>query len=608
MADYLTAARSDTRKSVQSGTSPADSDPITSPATAAKDKRPQIPAATAKEVFVRRRGMLYNERSSWVETWRFLADYFYPRKGRWFITQENRGERRDQKIIDGTTRYAVRDFSAGMVSGITSPSRPWFRFQTADRDMMKRSDVKDWCYLCSALILDALGRSNFYNVLPSVYGEFGVFGTMAMYEMEDYKDLFRFFPATINSYMISQDPRLNVDTIYRDRRMTVRQLVDMFGFENCSQRTQNMYKTGSTEQWIDLTHAIEPNTDKNPFMADARGMDFRSVWYEWGEENNKLLRTSGFRDFPALVARWDTTGEDVYGVGPGHDALGDAKALMYQQKQKAKAIDKLVDPPMVGSPALKKQRASLLPGDVTYVDGQAGQTGFAPAYVIKPDPQLLLEDLKELQERIETAFYRDLFQMLANDDRSGVTAREIEEKHEEKLLMLGPALQHVNTEFLDPTVNRTFKIMMRRGALPPPPKVLQGKKLDIEYISILAQAMKMVSTGASDQFLGYITQASNAKQLADATGLGDKIDFDEMTDDYADKLGVKPSIIVDDDVLKQKRAARAKAQAAAQAQALAAPAAQAGAAAKNLASAPMGGDTALSRMLGMGQNQPGAGQ
>lgn len=607
--DTISAAQSMNPKRATGGTTPSDSDPISGPKYGPTRKDlPKIPAATAKDVFVRRRGMLYNERSSWVETWRFLADYFYPRKGRWFITQENRGERRDQKIIDGTTRYAVRDLSAGMMSGITSPSRPWFTFQTTDPDMMKRTDVKDWCYDCSGRMLAAFGRSNLYNVLTSVYAELGVFGTMAMYEMEDFKDIFRFFPATINSYMIAQDQRLEVDTIYRDRRMQVRQLIEMFGFENCSQRTQNMWKTGSTEQWIDLTHAIERNQDRNPYMVDAGNMPFRSVWYEWGEENNKFLRISGFNEFPAFVSRWETTGEDVYGVGPGHDALGDAKALMYQQKQKAKAIDKLVDPPMVGSPALKKQRASLLPGDVTYVDGQNGQTGFAPAYVIKPDPQLLLEDLKELQERINTAFYRDLFQMLANDNRSGITAREIEERHEEKLLMLGPVLERINNELLDPLIERSFKIMSRRGALPPPPKVLQGKQLDIQYVSILAQAMKMVGTGANDQFLGYVAQASNAKQLADATGIGDKIDFDEMTENYADQLGIKPTIIVDEQVVKQRRAARAQQQQAAQAQALADPAAKIGAAAKNLAAAPVGGDTALSRILGMGTQQPGAGQ
>lgn len=602
--DTVTAARK-----VRSQQVAANSDPV-SQSGDAKRQTPQLPIYTAKETFVKRRGALFNERSSWVETWRFLADYFYPRKGRWFISQENRGERRDQKIMDGTTRFAVRDFSAGLMSGITSPSRPWFKFQTADRNMMKRSDVKDWCYTSSELILDALGRSNFYNVLPSVYGEFGVFGTMALYQMEDFKDIFRFFPATINSYMISQSQRLSVDTIYRDRRMTVRQLVSMFGIENCSIRTQNMYKAHNTEQWIDITHVIEPNDDRNEFMVDARNMPYRSVWYEWGEENDKLLRISGFNEFPAFVARFETTGEDVYGVGPGHDALGDAKALMYQQKQKAKAIDKLVDPPMVGSAALKKQRASLLPGDVTYVDMQNGQQGFTPAYVIKPDAALLLEDLKELQERVETAFYRDLFQMLANDNRSGITAREIEEKHEEKLLMLGPALQHVNKEFLDPCIQRTFNIMTRRRMLPDPPAALSGQKLDIEYISILAQAMRMVGTSVNDQFLGYITQASSAKQAADATGIGDKVDFDEMTQNYAEQLGVKPSIMVDEEVVKQRRLARQKAEQAQQLAASADPTAKYAAAAKNLANAPTdpSQDTALTRALGMGKNQPGAGQ
>ena len=88
------------------------------------------------------------------------------------------------------------------------------------------------------------------------------------------------------------------------------------------------------------------------------------------------------------------------------------EALMLQQKRKAQAIDKLVDPPLVGNPKLRNQKVSMLPGDVTYVDESTGKVGLRPIYEIEPNIQALLEDIGETQKRIDTVMYRDIFQML----------------------------------------------------------------------------------------------------------------------------------------------------------------------------------------------------
>ena len=50
---------------------------------------------------------------------------------------------------------------------------------------------------------------------------------------------------------------------------------------------------------------------------------------------------------------------------------------------------------------------------------------------------------------------------MAFSDRRQITAREIEERHEEKLLMLGPVLERLNDELLRPLIDRTFNIMVR---------------------------------------------------------------------------------------------------------------------------------------------------
>ena len=169
---------------------------------------------------------------------------------------------------------------------------------------------------------------------------------------------------------------------------------------------------------------------------------------------------------PVVAPRWDTTSDDVYGSSPGMDALGSAKALQFQHKRLAQLQDKLVNPPMVAPSSLKNQRTSLLPGDVTYQDIQSGMTGFQPAITV--DSRSITEMRNSIaaeQNQINQAFYADLFLMLSLTQDHNRTAREVAELQEEKLLMLGPVLERLNDELLDPLVDRTFSIMLRKGLI-----------------------------------------------------------------------------------------------------------------------------------------------
>ena len=196
----------------------------------------------------------------------------------------------------------------------------------------------------------------------------------------------------------------------------------------------------------------------------------------------------------------------------------------------------------------------------------------------------------QVRNRIQRAFYEDLFLMLANSDRRQITAREIEERHEEKLLALGPVLEQVNQDLLDPLTDIVFDIHMRQGLIPPPPQELQGMDLKVEYVSIMAQAQKMLGIAGVDRFTGFVGQLA----AADPSVL-DKIKADKVVDVYADMTSVPPNIVRSDDEVKLIRDQRAKAQQAqAQAQAMQMQVQNAQA----LSQTKLEGDSALDELLG----------
>ena len=132
------------------------------------------------------RGELHNERQSFEPHWKDILDHTLPRRARFYTEQVNRGERKNQKIVDTTPSKAIRTFRAGMQSGITSRVRPWFQLSIADKDMAESEAVKQWLHDTTDRMLSVFDRSNFYHSMPIVYGDLGLVGNAAMLIEEDF--------------------------------------------------------------------------------------------------------------------------------------------------------------------------------------------------------------------------------------------------------------------------------------------------------------------------------------------------------------------------------------------------------------------------------------
>lgn len=502
----------------------------------------------------------------WLPLWRDISDYIAPDMGRWNLADANEGKRRDQKIINSTARAALKILASGMFSGMTSPSRPWFKLATPDAALMEFGPVKSWLHQAERVMQDVFARSNLYNVLPTLYGELGGFGIGAIACMPDDDEFVRFYNFTAGSYMAATSSRQQVDSLYREFRMTARQMEQQFGREALSQAAQSLLAS-NPDAWVDVCHAVEPNDKRDTARPDNRNMPFRSVYWEKGGDADKVLRESGFQSSPIMVPRWDVNGENVYGHGPGSVALGDTKALQLMEKRKAQMLEKLVNPPMGAPAALRGQRASILPGDITYLDATNAGQQFAPLHEINPAAYTALRgEIAAHEERINSAFFVDLFLMISSMDDVR-TATEIAARKEEKMLMLGPVLERMNDELLDPLIDRVFNLMLEQSAprwsgllpgkpmLPPPPDELAGMDLNVEYVSILAQAQKALGVTGIERVVGF---AGNLAGIY--PDIIDKVDFDQGLDEYAAMLGAPPTMIRSDDAVAEIRKQRAQAQ------------------------------------------------
>jgi hypothetical protein len=482
------------------------------------------------------------EYNSFESHHRELAEQILPRVGRWLTSDTNKGGKKNGKIIDNTAKLALGVLSAGMMSGLTSPARPWFNLQHPDPKIEGKQKVKSWNSAVKDQINSVFSRSNLYDSLPLLYAELGLFGQCPIAVFADVDDVIHTQTFTQGEYWIANNEKGVVERFARSFRMTVGQVVAYSGYENCSSTVQNLYDNSSYDEWVDLYHLVEANSGRDFSKADSISKPFRSVLYEQSS-SDRALSFDGFEEFPIFCPRWQVTSNDIYASGcPGMDALGDTKQLQLHEKRSAEAIEKMVRPPMVADPDMRNRHKTQMPGGVTYSTFVNGRPGFQEAYKTDVRINELEAKSEQIRGRINQAFFADLFLMLSSSNRRQITAREVEERHEEKLLMLGPVLERLNKELLDPLIGRTFNIMNEKGLIPEPPRELYNAEIKVEYISVLHQAQRSVGVSAVDRLLGFASEV-----IAIDPSSKNKVNFGKMIDTYGNMLGTHPNLIRSDE-------------------------------------------------------------
>lgn len=565
------------------------------------------------EAYRNRDGHLRQQLEQWIPQYRQINEQILPR-ARFQPTDTNRGDKKFLAIVNNVAGLALRTAVAGLVAN-TSPVRPWFRLTTPDPDLAELGNVREWLHVVEERMRAVFAKSNIYQCLTMAYMDLLAYGTTLFVIDEDDETILRGYHAPIGSYRLACSERGRPDTAFRDLTFSVRQLILKFGPENASDRVRNLFKEGQYDQPIDVTHVVEPNDDHVPGSLLPREKPFRSCWYEGpvgpagrmtgaggspgtlgSAASDKFLRESGLSEQRAIGARWMVIGDDVYGTNsPGMEALGDTLAVQAYEKVKAQVTEILAGPPTAVPYGMA--HVSLLPRKITNM-GQNTPPGQRPYALVEPNPQALAALEAQIGahgQRINRTLYADLWQTLAMLEQTGgrqMTAEEVRARIEEKLVQLSPALLRQDDELLRPTIDTAFPIMMRAGLFPPPPQELLGVEVRVEFVSMLHQAQSIIQLGSVERLAGFVAQLAEGGR-PDAL---DKLNIDKMVDDYARTLGVQPNLVLSDDEVQQVRATRQKQQAMAQA---AGALDVGGKAAKNLASAPMDGDTALSRLVGL---------
>ena len=513
-----------------------------------------------RESILSRWTQLKQERAPYVDQWLEIGRNITPSSGRFLESAEsskNEARGRWNKIYNNTATRAANILAAGLMSGMTDPSSQWFALTTGDPNLDSSQAVKVWMDQVQRILEMSFTRTNTYQALHHGWREVGTMGVMAIVIVEDPRQGFYCVPLCAGEYAIGVNYRGEPDTLYRHFSMTAAQIVERYGRKNVGHNVLMCYDQKNVDKKFRCLHAIEPRFDRDPTKQDNMNMAYRSVvlLIDSGDDSTGVLEESGYNEFPAVVGRWGASGSDVYSEeAPGMVALGDVKQLQHQELQKGNAIDYQVDPPKILPTSARDKDIDFLPGGVSYVDMPNSSHQVQSAFNVGLNLQHLTQDIAMVTQRINQAFNVDLFLMLMGSTKN-MTATEVAERHEEKLMMLGPVLSRLNHEVLRPLIERTFNILQRAGEIPPAPPELVGQKLNIEYTSMLARSQRAIRATGLTNFLGMVGQIAQFKPEALM-----KVNAFNVINEYADYYSVAPSVVVPDDEAAAQMQAQQQAQ------------------------------------------------
>lgn len=488
---------------------------------------------------------LQGQRENWQNHFQELADYMLPRKAD-IVRKRTRGEKRMEQIFDGTALQAVDLLSASLHGMLTSGATPWFHLALKDPDIGRDSQVQEWLETTSLRMMKAFNQSNFETEIHEMYVDLVVFGTGCMFVEMDGNQL-RFSTRHISEFHISESQYGLVDTVFRKYKVPARQAVMRFGYDNVTEYIRKKYDKKPDDE-VELLHAVLPRYERDVTKEDKLNMPFASVYICM--ESKMPLSIGGFQEFPYIVPRFLKATGETMGRSPAMVALPDVKMLNLMSKTIIQAAQKQIDPPLLVPDDGFILPIRTNPGGLNFFRAGSRDT-ITPLNVGANIPiGLQMEEQRRLA--IRSAFYVD---QLLSGGAPNMTATEVIQRQEERMRVIGPVLGRLMNEMLRPLIERTFALMLRNDMLDVAPEILQGRDVDIEYVSPLARAQKSSSLNNTMKALEILMP------LSQSLPVGDHVDPDGLVRHITEALGVPKTVLNSEEEIAQQRQQRAEQQA-----------------------------------------------
>uniref|UniRef100_A0A6M3L375 Putative head tail connector protein n=1 Tax=viral metagenome TaxID=1070528 RepID=A0A6M3L375_9ZZZZ len=509
---------------------------------------------TAKDKIKRFKELL-GQRDNFSSYWQNLHEYFYIESPDITRAYAQGAEMDTNRLYDSTTLEAPDVLASGFMNYLTPPTAKWFRLRSKDQRLLDNKEVTDFLDDVADEVYHTLNKSNFYEQSFPNYKSSGVYGTSILLEEDDLEDVARFYSLPLTQCCIAEDARGRVVQYYIEFEYTSFQAATRWGMEALTEVQKQEVNGQDQNKKHKYLLCIGKREIRDVTKIDKKNLPIEATWID--VENEKVVEEGGYYEFPVFTHRFDKRPFIAWGFSPAMKALPFARLLNAIAKTNLRAMMKATDPPVA-----VPHNAFIMPFNAnpramnyykkTSMDGAKDIFSFANF----GDPKTGMAAVEYYTQQIKSLMYNDIFLTFENITKQ-MQNPEVQERINEKMAMLGPAVGRYMGAVLNPTIIRTIGILDRAGRLPDVPDALRDNpQFEIDYVSQLAQAQKRSELNSLMTGLQLVGQV--AQFVPESL---DKIDTDTAIDEAWDIIGAPVKVLRDDQEVQTIRENRQQAMA-----------------------------------------------
>ena len=437
---------------------------------------------------LQRLAQLKTIRQPYEAMWQDVTDYVLPRRSMWDI-ESIPGQKPDKMLHDSTALTELQTLVDGTIGNLVSLYIRWIHLLMEDRLQNDAPWVRDWLEDVENVLYAAFERSNFYDSFSEYFMDGASIGTGIMLVEDDVRDKSLLFSTRhMKECYIAEGRNGKVDTVYREFKMSNRQIMQLWG-DRVSQQRKEQYKERPYAKGT-IIHACFPRSERDPSKIDKYNKAWVSLYID-KEFNDKkdFLDEGGYDSFPYLVWRWRKNSDEWYGRSPASDSISDVMRLNQMGKAGLQVAQLAAQPPL-NVPQTMKGKERIVPRGYNYYvnkDEMIYPINLGQNYPIAKDQE------KELKEQIKDAFRTKMFMIMNQLEGGPRTATEINARQGEGATIQSSLIGRLNSESLIPLISRVYTILDRNGQIPLPPPGAGGGRIRIEFQGRLAQQIKKYS-------------------------------------------------------------------------------------------------------------------
>jgi hypothetical protein len=509
---------------------------------------------TAKD-HIKRFKELLSQRENFSSYWQSLHEYFYVESPDASKAYAPGTEMDMNNLYDSTTLEAPDVLASGFMNYLTPPTAKWFRLRSKDQRLVDNKDVTDFLDDVADEVYHTLNKSNFYEQSFPNYKSSGVYGTSILLEEDDLEDVARFYSLPLTQCCIAEDARGRVCQYYIEFEYTSHQAATRWGEEALTAVQRAEMKGLDQNKKHKYLLCIGKREVRDVTKTDKKNLPVTATWID--VETEKVMEEGGYYEFPAFTHRFDKRPFIAWGFSPAMKALPFARLLNAIAKTNLRTMMKSTDPPVAVPHNAFIMPFNSNPRAINYykktsMDGAKDIFAFANF----GDPKSGMLAIEYYTQQIKSLMYNDIFLTFENITKQ-MQNPEVQERINEKMAMLGPAVGRYMGAVLNPVVIRTIGILQRAGKLPPvPDELMNSPQFEIDYVSQLAQAQKR------SEFNSLMTGIQLVGQMGQfVPEVMDKINTDTVIDEAWDIIGAPVKVLRDDAEVQQIREGRQQAMA-----------------------------------------------